>query len=300
MSLSRRALLTGAASVTAAGFLATSGQSAAVAATPTADRRWISGVVDDDPDGFGDWRGSAVGIAGMYADQSLEVQLQEWAFSHSTFDGDVDLAVGGPIDHTWAQTAAGAEVANWREMAAVLRENWHYRTVYLRFAHEFNGTWMPWSVSKSQVPAFKKAFALFASTMRSELRGKSVKIVFAPNFGTWSYTPDSCFPGADVIDVVGVSMYEWTPYDTQPKWKGFLASPLGPNVWSAYAARHGRPLALSEWGAVSTLFLRGMNAWMHEHGGSGPGQLLYDVYMNDQTFTLTGATADQYRALTWG
>jgi hypothetical protein len=261
---------------------------------------WHSGVCDRDPDAFGRWRGTPTAVAGMYSDTSAAAQLEQYTFAHSTFGGDVDLAVGGPIGVTWAQAGAGALLDHWRQMAAVLRSNWRYRTVYLRFAHEANGRWMPWSVPAADVPAFKKAYRLFATTMRRELAGRDVKFVFGVNYGSWYYTPDSMWPGNDVVDVVGVSMYEFDRYDTAAKWTKFARSSLGPDSWAAFARRHGKPVALSEWGAKSPYFLRQMNAWMTGHGGTGPGKLLYDVYLNGNEFLLAGALATQYRALRWG
>src|SRR5664280_420660 len=115
-------------------------------APPTSTRsRWTSGVTADNPVAFGLWRRSPVQIAGMFADASVAAQAQQWQFTHSTFDKDIDLAVGGPIDRTWAQAATGSEVHRWTQMARILRENWRHRTVYLRYAHEANGDWMPWS-----------------------------------------------------------------------------------------------------------------------------------------------------------
>jgi hypothetical protein len=306
MSWSRRSIFAAPLAVAAGGAvgvpLARAEPGPAATATATvATGGWTSGVCDSDPVGFGTWRGAPVAIAGLFGDASLEAQLQQWQFSHTpAFNADVDLAVGGPIGSTWAQTAAGSEVAHWKQLAGVLRDAWHYRTVYLRFAHEFNGYWMKWSVRADEVAAFKRAFRLFAATMRAELAGLDVKIVWAPNFGTWFYSPDSAWPGTDVVDVIGVSMYEWTLYDTQATWKAFLASSIGPNVWSAFAARHGRPMAFSEWGARSPLFVRGMHAWVSATAGRGPGQLLYEVYLNDNELLLTGAVAAQYKALHWG
>ena len=159
---------------------------------------------------------------------------------------------------------------------------------------------MPWSVAPSEVAAFRTAFRLFATTMRKQLAGHDVRIAFAPNFGTWAYSRDAVWPGSDVVDVVSVSIYEWSLADTTARWQAFLASPLSPAYWSAYARRHGRPLALGEWGARSPMFLRGMHAWIAANAGTGPGRLLYEVYLNGNELLLTGATASQYRALHWG
>lgn len=310
MPLSRRSLLTGAtAAALGAGALTTATASGA-AAEPYprqtvgrlagASLGWNSGVTSDTPDAFGTWRGSPVSILGMFADSSVMAQQELYQFAHSTANCDVDLAVGGPIGSTWAQAAAGSQTALWKQMAAVIRENWHYRTVYLRYAHEANGTWMPWSVAPAQVPAFKATFRLFATTMRSELAGRDVKIVFAPNFGSWRYTPATMWPGSDVVDVVGVSMYEWTLYDTAAKWRTFANSSIGPGYWLRFARSKGRPMALSEWGGRSPYFIRSMNAWMRNNAGTTSGRFLYDVYLNTAELKLAGTAATAYRALKWG
>jgi hypothetical protein len=266
----------------------------------TAKQVWISGVSDPEPGEFGSWRGSTVGIAGLFGDADVATQAEQYQFVNSIFTGDVDLAVGGPTDHTWAQVAAGADVARWKQTAAVLAANWRYRTVYLRYAHEMNGTWMPWSVAAKDTAAFRTSFRLFVATMRTALRGKNVKFVFAPNFGTWFYKPDTVWPGNDVVDVVGVSSYEWVKYDTAAKWNAFRKSSIGPDYWLAYAKRHGKPMAFSEWGAQSPYFVRAMHEWMAAHAGAGAGQLHYDVYFNGNELVLTGTTATQYCGLRWG
>jgi hypothetical protein len=304
--ISRRTLLTGAPlAVLGAGAL-TAATASDASAEPYPRRTvgpataWVSGVTSATPAAFATWRGSPVGILGLFGDKSVAAQREQYQFAHSTLNCDVDLAVGGPIGSTWAQAAAGSQVALWRDIAAVLRTNWHYRTVHLRFAHEANGTWMPWSVAPSEVAAFKTTFRLFAKTMRSELAGRDVKIVFAPNFGTWRYTPSAMWPGSDVVDVVGVSMYEWTLYDTAAKWRKFLTSSIGPNFWLSFARGKGRPMALSEWGGRSPYFMRSMNSWMRANAGRGAGKFLYDVYLNTDEFVLGGSAASTYRSLTWG
>lgn len=263
---------------------------------------WNSGVCTEDPDAFGTWRKRPVAVLGMFADASVAAQREVFHFVHGAknLNCDVDLAVGGPIGVSWAQTAAGALVSHWKEQAAVIKANWRYRTVYLRFAHEANGTWMPWSVAPSEVAAFKTSYRRFVQTMRTELRGKDVKFVFAPNYGSWRYSPDTMFPGSDVVDVIGVSMYEWTLYNTAAKWQAFAKSSIGPAYWAAFARRKGRPMALSEWGARSAYFLKGMNSWMRANAGTGAGKFLYDCYLNTTEFRLAGTVGSTYRALVWG
>jgi hypothetical protein len=302
MAISRRTVL----SAASLGALVATGSAESASAEPyrrstvATSRSWNSGVSDDDYASFGAWRGSPVQIVGMFGDASVTAQTEQWQFAHSTHNADVDLAVGGPLTHTWAETAAGAEVALWKTIAGVLDDNWHYRTVHIRYAHEANGTWARWSAKKAEIPAFKASFRLFAKTMRAELPAREVKFVFAPNFSSWNWSPDLMFPGTDVVDVVGVSMYEWNLTDTAAKWKTFAATNMSPAYWSAFAKRHGKPLAFSEWGGRSGYFITQMNSWMRAHAGTGAGRVLYDVYLNTNEFVLTGATATSYRKLRWG
>jgi hypothetical protein len=261
---------------------------------------WLSGVVGENGSSFGRWRGARVSVLGLYGDRSDVVQDEQWQFTHSTFTGVVDLAVGGPVTKSWAQVADGALLRRWTAMARRLRTNHRCRRLYLRFAHEANGTWMPWSVAAGELEDFHEAFRLFATTMRRELHGRPVRIAFAPNHGTWHYSPEDMWPGNDVVDVVGVSMYEWEDYSTPDRWADFASSPIGPDAWLAFAARHGKPMALSEWGAHSPYFLERMNAWLAQHAGTTGGRLLYDVYMNQDRFELTGRLGRRYRSLHWG
>lgn len=304
MAMTRRsALLTG-ISATGVGVLgvgaagahaATSGSSAAAA-----KGKWYSGGSNIDPDEFGTWRGSTVGVMGMFGDGSVEAQEEQYQYASSSFSGAVDLAVGGPLESSWTEVAAGADVEHWQAIASVIESNWHSSTVYLRYAHEFNGSWFDWGVDTTEVTAFRTAFRLFRTTMLAALPGRDVKFVFAPNYGTWNYTVESIWPGNDVVDVVGISMYEWDDYSTAAKWTAFNNSSIGPKKWLKFAASHGKPLALAEWGGTSGYFIRVVNDWISRNAGTGSGQVIYDCYLNNDGFELEGTNAANYRSRTWG
>ncbi len=96
----------------------------------------------------------------------------------------------------------------------------HGSTVYLRFAHEPNGTWYPWSPAGGTTPevyvaAWRHVHDLFASKDAT-----NVKWVWAPNvlvtgetrpFGDW-------YPGGDYVDVVGVDGYNWGTGTPGQRW----------------------------------------------------------------------------------
>jgi hypothetical protein len=186
---------------------------------------WVSGVTTADPEAFGVWRRSPVGIVGMFADASLAAQRELYQFVHGSENCDVDLAVGGPIapSRTWAQAAAGSEVPLWRETAALMRDNWRYRTVYLRFAHEANGTWMKWSVSPAQVPAFARHRDHHAERTAAGTSRLSVPTL------AWRY-PIGDVPGSDAVDVVGVSRTNGRPITLGPVAEVPGLS-IGPDYW---------------------------------------------------------------------
>src|SRR5512147_560368 len=138
--ISRRSLLAAApvAALGAGGLAAATASSASAEPYPrspaVAKTAWISGVTSSTPEAFGTWRRRPVAILGMFADASVAAQREVYQFVHGSLNCDVDLAVGGPIGSSWAEAAAGSQTDLWREVAAVLRDNWHYRTVYLRYA----------------------------------------------------------------------------------------------------------------------------------------------------------------------
>ncbi|MBC2587441.1 MULTISPECIES: glycoside hydrolase family 26 protein [Rhodococcus] len=92
-------------------------------------------------------------------------------------------------------------------------------TVYLRFAHEPNGTWYPWSPAGGTPPhvyvaAWRHVHELFASKGVA-----NVKWVWAPNvsFEGSSMIAD-LYPGAEYVDVVGADGYNWGATQPWSRW----------------------------------------------------------------------------------
>ncbi len=108
-------------------------------------------------------------------------------------------------------------------------------STFVRFAHEMNGSWYPWS---QQPTAYIKAFRLLADMIHS--RAPQTAMVWAPNYGggypfsggQYESKPGSpdfdlldtnhdgkltvnddpygpYFPGDDAVDWVGMSLYHW-------------------------------------------------------------------------------------------
>jgi mannan endo-1,4-beta-mannosidase len=98
----------------------------------------------------------------------------------------------------------------------------HGSTVYLRFAHEPNGTWYPWSPAggtepETYVAAWRHVHDLFASKGAS-----NVKWVWAPNVPVPQEDRPmrQWYPGDDYVDVLGVDGYNWGTSTPEQSWIG--------------------------------------------------------------------------------
>ena len=85
--------------------------------------------------------------------------------------------------------------------------DWGGRT-YLRFAHEFNGDWYPWTPACGTTPddyvrAWRHVHDIFAGQ-----RTQNVTWVWAPTVGGTTTLAD-WYPGDEYVDVMGVDGYNW-------------------------------------------------------------------------------------------
>jgi hypothetical protein len=261
---------------------------------------------------FGAWRGSEVEIAGSWSD-SNEAMTQMWQLQpgaeYSSWQRPMDIAIGaiGPGE-TWSAAAQGAYDARWRQSLTTMRSLWGNRpaTVYIRFAHESNGNWYPWSVDASEVQAFRAAWIHFRA-LQQEIFPAS-KLVFSVNRESVGSGFDwrQSFPGSQYVDVLSVDYYNnWPFVGSDAEWAASLddvdgyGAPKGLQAHLDFARSVGLPLAISEWSGNagqgdSPAFMRNMYAYLGQHGGSGAGQILYEILFDvpgyDSSFLLMGAT----------
>ncbi|CCE76583.1 glycoside hydrolase family 26 protein [Clavibacter nebraskensis] len=118
--------------------------------------------------------------------------------------------------------------------------------VYLRFGHEMNGNWYPWSdgvngnASGSYVQAWKHVHDLVAAQGAT-----NVKWVWSPNVPYPGSTDlASLYPGADQVDVVALDGYNWGAVPGQ-RWTA-PADLFGPGMAQLRAVAPGKPLIIGE------------------------------------------------------
>ena len=78
--------------------------------------------------------------------------------------------------------------------------------VYIRFAHEMNGNWYPWSAGgspqKDYITAWKHVVDIFRNNGAT-----NVKWIWAPAQKDFSGKLEDYYPGNDYVDVLGTSLY---------------------------------------------------------------------------------------------
>jgi hypothetical protein len=125
------------------------------------------------------------------------------------------------------------------------------KPVIVRFAHEMNGTWFPWSIcdKNGNTPkAFVKAWRHIVGEFRS-VGARNVKFLWSPyNTDRGGFAP--FYPGNAYVDYVGVTSLNWGNERWRPL-SGLLERPMKllSNVSKSSGSRKGKPVILSEVGS---------------------------------------------------
>lgn len=163
----------------------------------------------------------------------------------------------------------------------------------LRVGPEFNGKWFKWTTN---VPRGGKLYAAFwreiVETMRA-VPGTSFKFDWAVNAGSaWidngkkQLRAAGAYPGDAYVDYIGMDVYDqsWAPHrrSARKRWNEFVNQRDGLNWHVRFAAAHGKPMSIPEWGLVkrrdgrgggdNPYFISQMHKWIQAH------QIAYHVY----------------------
>jgi hypothetical protein len=143
-----------------------------------------------------------------------------------------------------ARVVAGDHDAYIRSWGADLAK--YGKTVYLRYGHEMNGNWYPWSdgvngnASGSYVAAWRHVHDLVVAQGATNVRW-----VWSPNVPYPGSTDlASLYPGADQVDVVALDGYNWGAVPGQ-RWTA-PADLFGPGLAQLRSIAPGKPLVIAE------------------------------------------------------
>ncbi|WP_255769250.1 glycoside hydrolase family 26 protein [Pseudarthrobacter sulfonivorans] len=154
---------------------------------------------------------------------------------------------GGAVQPAYAlaRIAAGdfdAHIAQWGQALA----SWGY-PVQLRFAHEMNGDWYPWSESVNgnrpgdYVQAWRHVHDVVAAQGAT-----NVSWVWSPNVPYYGSTDlAGLYPGAGYVDVVALDGYNW---GTSASWSAWISPQdlFAPGIAQLRALAPGTPILIAE------------------------------------------------------
>lgn len=122
--------------------------------------------------------------------------------------------------------------------------------VFLRFAHEMNGDWYPWSGQKIGPATYQKMFR-HVHEIFGRVRAKNVRWVFSIN--AEDVPPENryslCYPGDRFVDYIGLDGYNWGTAKPWGGWRSFkeIFSPIYHDTWRRYQ----KPVIISEFSSTS-------------------------------------------------
>ncbi|MEW1547832.1 glycoside hydrolase family 26 protein [Streptomyces tsukubensis] len=129
---------------------------------------------------------------------------------------------------------------------------------------EMNGT--TYTHRSGPDPAAWKAYWRRIVTAMRSVDGQSFRFDFAPNRGKDAVPWTACYPGDDVVDVIGMDSYDQAPGRT---FEEQAEAPWGLRAQVAFAGEHGKQISCPEWGLFrngdNSEYMRGMLDWIEEH-----------------------------------
>jgi hypothetical protein len=159
--------------------------------------------------------------------------------------------------------AEGRFDAHFRSLAGRLVERRASDTVIV-LGWEMNGTTYSGRCA-SDPAAWKQYWRKIVTAMRT-VPGQRLRFDFAPVRGTQAVPWPQCYPGDDVVDIIGMDSYDQAPGST---FSDFVHQPYGLQAHADFAAAHSKPISFPEWGLYdhgdNPAYVRAMHDWFSTH-----------------------------------
>jgi len=124
------------------------------------------------------------------------------------------------------------------------------KPVFLRFAHEMNGDWYPWSGRKLGKETYIGMFRHIRKVF-DEAGARNVRWVFSIN--AENVPPENtyadCYPGDRYVDYIGLDGYNWGATQAWSRWRSF--EDVFSGVYEETVRRYKKPVILSEFSSSS-------------------------------------------------
>ena len=182
-------------------------------------------------------------------------------------------------DPTWAaQCAAGGYNSYARQLASNLVHTGFGYSV-IRLGAEMNGTWNAGSLGTTvtQWHQWGQCFAQEVQAMRG-VPGGHFLFDWNINANYRNIPLADFYPGNSYVDMIGIDAYDAAgtpgaslpPVGSPARWAALTSEPDGLNAVAKFAAEHGKPLSIPEWGTVSwqgddASYVTNMGAFIANH-----------------------------------
>ncbi|GAA2920491.1 glycoside hydrolase family 26 protein [Streptomyces enissocaesilis] len=159
--------------------------------------------------------------------------------------------------------AAGSYDAHYRTLANRLVDLGAKDTVIV-LGWEMNGTTYTHRCGPDP-DAWKAYWKRIVKAMRS-VPGQEFRFDFAPNRGVDAIPWTECYPGDDVVDIIGMDSYDQPPGETFDE---HVSGPYGLQAQVDFAAAHNKAISYPEWGLFrngdNPEYMSRMLDWMARH-----------------------------------
>jgi endoglucanase len=124
------------------------------------------------------------------------------------------------------------------------------KTVFLRFAHEMNGNWYPWSGQKIGGEKYQHLFK-YVRKIFAEVGVENVRWVFSINTENvpQGNAYRDCYPGDRFVDYIGLDGYNWGTTQSWSRWKSFRN--IFSSIYEDVVRRYKKPVIISEFSSAS-------------------------------------------------
>ncbi|GAA2169919.1 glycoside hydrolase family 26 protein [Actinomadura napierensis] len=113
--------------------------------------------------------------------------------------------------------------------------------------------------------AWKAYWRRIVTAMRA-VPGARFRFDFAPTRGHDAIPWTECYPGDDVVDIIGSDSYDQPPGGS---FQDYIDQPYGMKAQADFAAAHGKPISFPEWGLFRNSdnpeYIQGMHDWIVSH-----------------------------------
>jgi hypothetical protein len=269
---------------------------------------WASGVYarGQGPGGvgaFAAWRGRANDVVVDWPARKTWDDIINPAWLYNIWKNTPETKVFGvaPVPEgdssaTMAGCAAGSYNDKWRQFGANIKAAGLDDEGIVRLGWEFNGNWYKWSARNPG--EFAECWRQIVGTV--EQVAPALRWDWNLNRGRGQGVADArlAYPGDDYVDIVGIDSYDmWPAARDEAGWQQQYAGEYGLKFWADFAAEHGKPLSVAEWGNYpgpassghgggdNPFYVNKMMGFFRSQGS----HLAYEAYFNESAGYFAGA-----------